>query len=193
MKTTTKTHSSHRDGKIALRIDALAGIETPVILDAFSADGDLWRTITASIERPSKVVRIEKEKGRRGFYLQGDNLKWMRGMDLSVFDIIDLDAYGNCYWQIEELKRQGYCGTVICTWIVSIMSPTLMEVMRVIGMGPEMLKAAPTLCAELSPEAVFAYIEKTGVNQIKQVRQSEGDQKKRGFQRLYFSFKMNTL
>jgi hypothetical protein len=177
-----------------LRLKAIEGIETPTVLDAFSANGDLWNAIRSISDKTFRVVRIEKNKGMKGFYLQGDNLKWMAGMDLNKFNVIDLDAFGNCYHQLQEMKRQKYSGVVICTWITSVMSPTNSEVMNEIGITDDILKACPSICAELSREAIFSYIKNViGVYEIYEVIQEEKNKKKQGFERLYFSFQMTTL
>ena len=44
------------------------------------------------------TVGIEKRKYVNPNVIMGDNRKAMKGMDLTVFDLIDLDAFG-CPWE----------------------------------------------------------------------------------------------
>lgn len=187
MKSAIKTHSSHFADKLNLRVEALEGMDTPNVLDAFSANGDLWRNVAKA--HPCLVTRIEKEKGRKGIYLKGDNVKWMAAMDLTKFDVIDLDAYGSPLLNIEEVFKQRFKGTVIVTWIFG-MAGTNRQIYEAIGISEQMVAMAPTMFADLSMDAVFSYLEKKGIQRLRMVKDTE---KKKGFQRLYFSFKMPFL
>lgn len=182
-----KTHSSHALSKTALRLEAIEGLVNPLILDAFSANGDLWRGIAHNT--PVRTVRIEKEAGMKGVYLKGDNLKWMRSMDLSKFDVIDLDAYGSPHLQLDEVFRQRFTGRVVCTWIVG-MAGHAHDVSMSIGLTKEMLQQCPTLTRQLAHEILLAWLYMKG---IREIRLAETYETNKGFARYYFWFQMPKL
>lgn len=75
------------------------GVTDLYVLDAFAGKGLVWKEICR--QRPDLTVRtlgIEKRKYINPDVIMGDNRKAMKGMDLGVFTLIDLDAFG-CPWE----------------------------------------------------------------------------------------------
>lgn len=118
-----KTDNSYFDLKVNLRLNSLLLFKKQniIILDAFAGDGLLWSEIQRKTSKNIEILRIEKKKNSLGIYLIGDNIKFIRGMDLARFDIIDLDAYGSPYRQLNEIFKQNYKGIIHCTFIQTIM------------------------------------------------------------------------
>lgn len=143
--------------------------ETIRVLDCFSADGSLWREVQAHTKAKLQVLRIEKEKGKRGTYLPGDNLKYLKSLDLSSFDVIDLDAFGVPYAQLKILFERGYRGNVYVTFIPGIGGlfrlPDAM--LEEIGYTRAMVKKVPSLFARHPRRALLAFLARHGVKKVK--------------------------
>jgi len=110
-----RAFSTKRD----LRIDAvdLTGREDCRVLDCFAGTGALWRAVRQ--ERPLiDVDHIEIDRAVAvGGAMIGDNLNVMAGLDLDVYDVIDLDAFG---WPDKQLaliaeRRAGRLPVVTAT------------------------------------------------------------------------------
>jgi len=84
------------------------------VLDCYHGTGAVWGEVNSRLETGVGVVPIDK-KGGPGV-LRGDNRKFIRGLPLSDFDFVDLDAYGNPFDQILDLFERHYCGGVFFTW-----------------------------------------------------------------------------
>lgn len=95
MKSTrTKTDNAHLRSKEHLRRLATDGMEDLRVLDCFAGNNTLWRTFPLS-----RYYGIEAVKGK-GANLHADNLKVIPSLDLSGFNVIDLDSYGSCVKQL---------------------------------------------------------------------------------------------
>lgn len=95
------TENSHLRTKVRIRLEAIEalGLTDMYVLDAFAGKGLVWKEIQR--QRPDLKIRtlgIEKRKYINPDCIMGDNRKAMKGMDLRVFDLIDLDAFG-CPWE----------------------------------------------------------------------------------------------
>lgn len=93
--------NSHLPTKVRLRVEALQriGKDKVHILDAFAGSGTVWRNVQNKLPDVEVVVLgIDKKKYISANVIMGDNRKVMKGLDLSAFDLIDLDAFG-CPWE----------------------------------------------------------------------------------------------
>ena len=98
--------------------------------------------------------------------LTGDNLKVMPSIDLKKFDIIDLDAYGIPYAQLQEVFKQEYKGYVIVTAIQSMMGQLPIKMLEEIGYTKSMIKKIPTLFSSNGFEKLKNYLY---LHEIKQI------------------------
>src|SRR3954465_4124097 len=96
-----QTDNSYLEGKVQDRLASLQHItkDTVTVLEAFGGDGIIWSLVKERTDKKISVLRIDKKQNKRGIYLKGDNLKFLKSIDISGFDIIDLDAYGSPYNQ----------------------------------------------------------------------------------------------
>lgn len=141
-----KTHNSHYLTKYRQR-DELSK-DGDVILDLFSADGALWNSVKE--HKKLKITRVEIEKNRKGVYIQGENLKVLPSLDLSKYDIIDLDAYGtpieqleHIFSRVDELKDNV---VIFGTYIQTMHGGLPFKMLYRLGYTHEMLEKAPSLC-----------------------------------------------
>lgn len=113
------TDNSFFQEKVNLRLQAISGMESVRVLDCFAGTGKIWKAVKRKSSAKIFVLGIEKERGKNIDALPGSNLKYLASMNLSRFDVIDLDAYGIPYDQLSLLFRRGYSGRVIVTAIQS--------------------------------------------------------------------------
>ncbi len=152
--------------KIDLRVQSLPDKDKIRVLDAFGGEGILWNTIKRRFpEKEILVLGIDQKKYKR-VQLQGENIKFLLSMDLSQFDIIDLDAYGMPTKQLEILFDKGYPGIVHCTVIQKI--PTMDHIiLKANGYTKEMIKKCPSLFAGNGIQKFLNYLAKKGVRKVK--------------------------
>lgn len=139
----TKTDNSHLEDKVNLRINHLPPGDLRV-LDCYSGKGTIWRTIKKRTGRNIKTLPIDVRKDI-GFHLAGDNLDFLTTLDLSRFDVIDLDAYGVPYAQLKILFERQFGGMVFVTMIYAHMGQLPHGMLEEIGFTKEMIKKSPTL------------------------------------------------
>lgn len=115
-----KVDNSNEAQKKALRKMAVAACrnpERPAVLDAFAGYGKMWEGVDMS-----KYTPIEKnpDKNPPGV-IHADNVKVLRSIDLSKYDVIDLDAYGFPTKQLCAIIENGSMapGTVVIYTAIS--------------------------------------------------------------------------
>lgn len=102
----TKTDNSFLQDKIALRINNLPKQDKLKVLDCYAGDNIIWNNIKRIISnREINILKIE-QKSKSGIYLKGDNIKYLKTIKINEFDIIDLDAYGIPYKQLNIILPQ---------------------------------------------------------------------------------------
>jgi hypothetical protein len=132
--------------KIDLRERLIQEKESYKILEAFAGDGVLWDSLKKKYpEKDLQILRIDQKPDKRGVYLKGNNIKFLASMDLSHFDIIDLDAYGSPFHQLQILFNKEYTGAVVCTFIQTMAGALNSGLLRELGYSPEMVRKCPSL------------------------------------------------
>ncbi|NCU32487.1 MAG: hypothetical protein EOM23_06055 [Candidatus Moranbacteria bacterium] len=177
-----KTDNSHINEKIQLRLLAIKGLKTPRVLDCFSGTGKLWKEVNKIAGKDIEVLGIEKEKGKNRKALQGDNLKYLPVIDLSLFDVVDLDAYGIPFKQIQILKKRDYHGIIVVTCIQTGMGQLPNKLLEELGYTHEMTKKI---------SSIFNY---NGIEKIKNILYLYGCKYITGYfmgRKNYFLFKFN--
>jgi hypothetical protein len=93
------TDSSHFDLKVAIRREAVADLETVNVLDCFGGENRIWSKI------PHQRYYGVDRQAWKGANLTADNRRVLNTLDLSGFNVIDLDAYGMPDTQIATLLK----------------------------------------------------------------------------------------
>ena len=163
-----QTDNSYLHEKIKLRRDSLAIIDKDEIsvLECFSGDGIIWSNVKKQTSKNIKILRIDKKTDKRGVLLVGDNVKFLKNIDVSVFDIVDLDAYGSPFKQLQILFDKNYKGVVHCTYIQSGMGIIDKKLLQNLGFTSSMIKKCPTLFSKNALDKFLYYLHKMGVYQI---------------------------
>ena len=131
------TENSHLRTKVRLRLELIdkIGKDKIHVLDAFAGQGLVWKEIQR--QRPElqvTTVGIEKRKYVNPNVIMGDNRKAMKGMDLTVFDIIDLDAFG-CPWeQLTIAAQRAPYVPVVLTHISVTLGPVPKGLLKAAGL-----------------------------------------------------------
>jgi hypothetical protein len=100
--------------------------------------------------------------------LKGNNIKYLRSLDIHKFDIIDLDAYGIPFDQLEIIFRRGYHGIVILTTIMLLQPP--FKCLSLLGFPKLMVQKCPLLFSLKRWEFWFEYLGLRGVTKIEYIQ-----------------------
>jgi len=142
-----KTDNSFLKYKVDLRIDQLPKKKTVTVLDAYCGEGMIWQTIKKALPAVRfNIVAIDK-RNTPGVHLVGDNRKYLKAMDLMRFDVIDLDAWGIPFDQLNiVLSRPTKKGAVVhVTFIQSVTGILPMALLESLGYPRDMVRKCPTL------------------------------------------------
>lgn len=152
--------------KVKLRIDNLPDVDPVRVLDMYAGYGRIWNYIRKTTGRDIEVLSIEKRKIPGKIYLCGDNLKY--NLDYNLFDVIDVDAYGVPFAQIERIMKALRKQTIFfVTFIPSQWGALPRQMLNVLGYSPQMIKKIPTLFYRNSQEKFLRYLAHRGVRRVK--------------------------
>lgn len=88
------TDNSYFYDKVALRINHLPSKKEINVLDCYSGTGKIWDYIKNHINKKINIVHLDKLKQDKIFNIKIDNMKFLKSINLNNYDVIDLDAYG---------------------------------------------------------------------------------------------------
>lgn len=158
--------------KIALRLNNIPKKEKLKVIDAYHGKGTIWKNIQKKYEGKIEILKIDKEQKTDEFILLGDNLKYLSSLDLSRYDVIDLDAYGVPYEQLKIIFNSAFRGACFVTFIQSIMGRLQNEFLFDLGYTEAMIKKCPSLFAKNGHNHFFQFLALNGVKKIK-IRQCQ--------------------
>ena len=130
------TENSHFWTKIRVRKEAVERVDKDQIhvLDAFAGQGLVWREMQNQFpDRRFTVLGIDKKKYHDVNVIMGENVKVMKGLDLSDFDLIDLDAFGCPAEQLAICARKALTVPVVTTHISVTLGPVPKELLQAGG------------------------------------------------------------
>jgi hypothetical protein len=128
----------------------------------FSGNGQLWTEIEKRTGRKILILRIDRQRGKRGTYLIGNNLKF--DLDYGAFDVVDVDAYGVPFRQLERIfRKSSKPKRIFITFIQSQWGTLPSGMLRALGYTPEMVKKVPTLFYRSGQEKFLRYLAMNGV------------------------------
>lgn len=171
-----RTDNSYFETKVKLRQDNLPKGRCRV-LDCFGGTGRIWDTIRRrNPKKKIKVLRIERERGKGGVYLLGDNSKFLQSLNPDQFDVIDLDSYGVPYKQLNWLfeAAHGRPTTIFVTFIQSIYGCLPTGFLADLGYSRTMVRKCPALFNRNGLEKLKLYLADKGVKEIKHYSDHSG-------------------
>lgn len=159
-----KTDNGFLADKVGLRVKHLPRGDIRV-LDCFAGTGRVWKAVKRRIpDREIKILGMEKRN--IGFNLPGDNLAWLAEIDLSRFNVIDLDAYGIPYDQLKILFDRGYHGVVYVTFIQTGFGQMNFDMLEAIGFPRSMIKKCPSIFQRRGWEYILEWLALRGVKKV---------------------------
>jgi hypothetical protein len=150
--------------KIWLRADHLP-CEPITVLDCYGGYGIVWDCVKRLTKR-TDIMRLAIDKEKRRGAVRGDNRKWLEGLDVSAYNIIDLDAYGIPFDQVNTLFTKHFKGTVFFTFIQSGMGMMPTKLLKANGISDPMRKACPTLFGQIGWELWLDWLGLKGVKTV---------------------------
>ncbi len=132
--------------KVSLRMETIKPKQK--ILDCFSGNGFIWNRVKEISKQELFVTEIDKRDDKTSVFLKGDNIKFLKALDVSKYDVIDLDSYGIPYEQLEVIFKKQYTGIVHLTFIQSGIGRMNNGMLNHLGYTKQMVKKCPILFAK---------------------------------------------
>lgn len=107
-------HPRSMPEKVAIRRAVLDAVEDAHVFDAFAGSGRMWRAVWRQADSYVGCdLKWYKDRERKAF--AADNRRVLRAIDLSGFNVFDLDAYGSPWEQalIIAVRRRVELGESI--------------------------------------------------------------------------------
>lgn len=162
----TNNDKSLLNSKVILRINSIENLSGTIkVLELFGGEGVLWNEVKRITGKDIVILSIDKNKYNR-VQLQGDNLKFLDSIDFSKFNVIDADAWGSPYKQIDKVFKRGFKGIVHCTFIQTMMGRLSNELLFSLGYSEKMIKKIPSIFNKNGIEKFKLYLANNGVNEI---------------------------
>lgn len=161
----TKTANSYLSDKVALRAGHLPRKRNLYILDCYAGKGVIWKAVQELTGRHITTVPIDIKEDT-GFRLPGDNRAYLDTIDLTPFDVVDLDAYGVPYEQLKILFAREYAGAVFVTFIQSMYGQMPLGLLEEVGFSKDMVKQIPTLFSKNAWGFFLEWLALRGVEKI---------------------------
>ena len=164
---TVKTDNANLPMKARLRADNLPrGLKVVRVLDAYHGTGAVWREVAR--RKPGvrfDVVGIDKKaKSTDGFL--GDNMKWLPALPLDQFDVIDLDAYGCPFAQLELLFARKFNGMVFVTFNQTVFGCLPNALLQALGFTKAMVRKCPTMFYANGQAKLFGWLANNEVRKV---------------------------
>jgi len=163
-----KTDNSYIDEKINLRLEVVNKINKKNInvLECYSGKGLLWNQVKEKTDKNIKILKIDQKRISESSVLIGDNRKYLKCLDLSKYDIIDLDAYGIPYQQLETIFKKDYIGHVICTMIQTGMGNLNNGLLAILGFDNKITSQCRVFLSRFALEILCKYLYIKGIQNI---------------------------
>ncbi len=170
MAGTTKTKKTDNDllgDKIAMRLARVMahGSDEIRVLDCFGGQGVIWKNVQRISGKRIIRTAIDKRHDLIDFHIHGDNTSVLDGLEISGFDMIDIDAYGIPIAQLDAVIDSGFKGVVFVT-AIQVLHGALPEKMLADLGFPDEIKKIPSLPARRGWEHMKNWLAMRGVTEI---------------------------
>lgn len=162
----TKTDNHYTADKIALRVDMTAHLSEVIVADVFGGHGVVWSGVERLSGKPVSRTAFDNRLDLGMPHLHGDNTKTLRGVDLSRFNVVDLDAYGIPADLIQHVVGSGFKGTVFVTAIQTMQGQMPKAITSGIGLPPTLYRSCPSIISRRGWTYLKAWLASLGVQQI---------------------------
>lgn len=172
-----KTDNASIVNKVALRKEAIKGLEALRVLDLYAGNNILW-----SFFDKEKYYGVEIQKGK-GKNITADCKKLIESLDLSVFNVIDCDSYGVPFDVIYKIlnNKTLKAGTVIIyTAISNRLSGISKQCLKMFNLK-NIYDKCHNLITEYSLELFYAMLYKFGISEVEYIESNGNFTKHYGF------------
>lgn len=162
-----KTDNSCLSEKLKIRQDVIdaTGQDRVRVLDCYAGKGIIWNLLkNKNQDKEISVLSIEKEKGKNPNALCGDNLKILPSLDLSKFDVIDIDAYGLPFEQTKLILESPFRGWIVITFIQSQYGRLNKKMVESVGLSWSNYNKCSTLFKPFALPFFFDFLSKKGID-----------------------------
>jgi hypothetical protein len=169
-----RSNNDHTESKVALRCEAVALLGPPrpiTVLDAYHGDGLIWDAVERQLADgwSVKLFRSDRVPSSAGV-LKVDNARLLEAIDLTRFDLIDLDAWGFPDKQLRIVARRAPKTPVITTRVCHAMANAVTNLMLA-DLGFNLGKDYPlTLLAGIADELWEAWLYQLGYRTSRMLR-----------------------
>lgn len=158
--------------KVLLRFNNLPEKKVIKVLDCFGGEGKVWEKVRLMSKSKIQILPIDKNVYEGKIYLKGENVKYLKILDFEKYDVIDLDAYGMPYKQLEiifarleKIKKKET--TIFVTFIQVNVGALQNGFLLELGYTKNMIKKCKILLSQNGFEKFKNYLAKKGVKRIK--------------------------
>jgi len=161
-----RTNNSFLQDKINIRISNLPKRKNFAVLNCFAGKDVIWKRIEKRLGRQIERLNIDQIQQHYS-HIKADNMEIMAKIDLSAYDIIDLDSYGCPIKQLELIFKKQYKGIVFATIIQKFPCRLPMIMLKEYGYTKSMLDTKPSLLIKKGIEIIECYLYSRGVRRMK--------------------------
>lgn len=185
MAATKKTDNHFLADKIMMRIKHSSWPKNGrklKVLDCFGGKGVVWGNVEKISGMMVDRIAIDKRIDIMQFHIHGENSRILTEIDLSEFDVIDLDAYGIPADQIDIVIASGFKGVVFVTAIQTMNGVLPHKIIDDLKFPKSIKESAQSLVARRGWEYLKEWLFLKGVTEI--IHRSKN-------RKHYFCFKVN--
>lgn len=163
-----QTDNSFFYDKVDLRLSHLPKKNKINVLEVYGGDGKIWNKIKQLSNVDIVTTKIDIKNDKPGIYLKGDNMKFLKSLDLSQYDIIDLDAYGVPFGQLEIIFNSILTKKVhiFVTFIQTMFGALPKRLLYDLGYTKSMVNKCPALFNKNGFQKFKDYLALKGIDYI---------------------------
>lgn len=151
--------------KIDLRIESIKKLEEVKVLELFGGEGVLWDAVKKQTGKKIDILSMDINKYKR-LQLQGDNTKFIDSLNLNEFDVIDIDAWGSPYKQLDMILTRRFTGIIHCTFIQTMMGKLSTDLLLSLGYSKKMIAKIPSIFNKNGILKFKQYLANKGIKEI---------------------------
>lgn len=168
MPATKKTDNHYLADKVMMRIkNSPWPNNRPLkVLDCFGGKGAVWSSVKKISGKSVERTPIDKRIDLMQFHIHGDNSRILTELDLSDYDVIDLDAYGIPADQIDIVINSNFNGVVFVTAIQTMHGGLPHKIIDDLKFPESIKESAPSLVARRGWDYLKEWLFLMGVKKI---------------------------
>jgi len=128
---------------------------------------DKFLKLVNSIKEFPEMLDIRPIVVNKDMIVLGDNMKFIPLFDFDKFDVLDFDAYGSPYNQLNVVFLKNFRGPVHCTFIQSGMGSLNKKMLIELGYSEAMQKKIKSIFNKNGMQKMQDYLSLHGVKWIK--------------------------